>query len=161
MASLSRNFDSSEFACPCCGKEKATIELVDSLQTLRNLANMTLGLKHQPIRVVIGSGYRCAAHNKAINGAAESYHLLGKAADVKLFTAANVLLPIPFVVLMALQTDFGDRGIIIYPDTGHVHLDVGHKRYLAYRGDGKKKPFVRADFYAALGECYERQWQNK
>ncbi len=49
-------------------------ELIDGLEALRSV----LG---DPIKVV--SGYRCPSYNKKIDGAKQSQHMLGRAADIQ------------------------------------------------------------------------------
>lgn len=73
---LSKNFRSVEFDCKC-GKCKDTLideKLVTLLQKLRDKIG-------KPI--IINSGFRCAAHNKAVGGATTSQHTIGKAADIR------------------------------------------------------------------------------
>lgn len=76
---LTKNFEKNEFD----SKDGATMpfavlvqvkELAKNLQVLRDKIN-------KPI--VITSGYRSPAHNKAIGGAKASKHMLGQAADFK------------------------------------------------------------------------------
>ena len=72
---LSANFTVAEFAC----KDGSDPVFVDSslaalLQKIRD---------HFGRPVVITSGYRTAAHNKAVGGAAYSQHLYGRAADIR------------------------------------------------------------------------------
>ena len=73
---LSKNFKSNEFDCKgkgCCAVTKIDRDLIILLQQIRN---------HFNAPVIINSGYRCKAHNKAVGGAAVSQHLKGKAADI-------------------------------------------------------------------------------
>lgn len=76
---LSTNFDSTEFDCKCrnasCKCTKISKELVTYLQLIRN---------HFGKPVIIASGYRCSAHNKAVGGTTGSNHLKGMAADIKI-----------------------------------------------------------------------------
>jgi uncharacterized protein YcbK (DUF882 family) len=62
-----------EFQCRCCGCVKLSPGLLERLEALRE----ALG---RP--VVVTSGYRCPAHNRAVGGAARSLHMTGRAADV-------------------------------------------------------------------------------
>ena len=74
MAKLSKNFDSSEFACKCgCGYDTPDTELIRMLQVARDLYG-------KPI--VITSGCRCIKHNRNVGGASNSAHLDGKAVDI-------------------------------------------------------------------------------
>lgn len=108
---LSRNFRAREFACKD-GSDPLFVdsELVRVLQAVRD---------HFGAPVVITSGYRTAAHNKAVGGAPYSQHCYGRAADIRvsgvsveqLAAYAETLLP-------------GTGGIGRYPAKGFVHLDV-------------------------------------
>lgn len=72
---LAENFRSTEFACKCGRCKTALIDdvLVEQLQAIRN---------HFGKSVNITSGYRCAAHNKAVGGDPNSSHMQGMAADI-------------------------------------------------------------------------------
>lgn len=70
---LSKNFNSSEFACPCCGGEIINDELAFKLQALRDLVG-------KPIQIF--SGYRCQKYNCEIKGYVKSPHISGLAADI-------------------------------------------------------------------------------
>jgi uncharacterized protein YcbK (DUF882 family) len=70
---ISAHFDRKEFACKCgCGGNTVDTELLAILESLRT---------HFDKPIIINSGYRCPAHNKAIKGSKHSQHMLGKAAD--------------------------------------------------------------------------------
>ena len=73
---LTKNFNSSEFECPCsrCTVIKVDMSHIRKLQKLRD----DLGV---PIRIT--SGYRCPAHNQEIGGANNSQHKHGMATDIK------------------------------------------------------------------------------
>ena len=72
---LTKNFNSKEFACPCCKKEVYLMKHILHLQTMRNHFN-------KPIKIT--SGFRCEKHNKKIGGVQYSQHLLGTATDIKI-----------------------------------------------------------------------------
>jgi uncharacterized protein YcbK (DUF882 family) len=79
MGDLSKHFSRSEFACRCkiCFKSSdATVDigLVEMLEAVR---------RHFGQSVIVTSGMRCMKHNAAVNGKSTSYHLLGRAADIK------------------------------------------------------------------------------
>lgn len=74
MAKLSKNFDSSEFACKCgCGYDTPNPELIRMLQVARDLYG-------KPIRIT--SGCRCIKHNRNVGGTANSAHISGMAVDI-------------------------------------------------------------------------------
>lgn len=67
------NFQKGELVCRCCGSSGNGIAttLMDVLQSLRN--------KYGALNIT--SGYRCHSCNTKVNGAANSKHLVGQAAD--------------------------------------------------------------------------------
>ena len=69
-----KHFKKEEFACPCCGENKISINLVKKLDKARDIAGIPL---------VINSGYRCKKHNKKVGGTITSSHLKGLAVDIK------------------------------------------------------------------------------
>jgi len=117
MGDLTKNFSRREFFCHCCSElpedwtSDETPPLVVALQELRGLAGA-------PITVV--SGYRCPKHNREVGGAQNSYHVLGKAADI-------VIPGMSVQEIWALASGvaaFEEGGIGFYPDQGFVHVDV-------------------------------------
>ncbi len=78
MGNLSAHFSDAEFTCRHCGRLDGRVlpELVAGLEALRASAYSVTGL-------TIASGYRCAEHNRAVGGAAQSQHVLRAAADVQ------------------------------------------------------------------------------
>ena len=72
---ISKNFQSTEFACHHCGEIVIDMRLIVMLERLRR------AIEDRPI--IITSGYRCKKHNKAVGGVRNSQHLLGRAADIK------------------------------------------------------------------------------
>lgn len=103
---LSKNFKSTEFDCKCgnCATTLVDQALVELLQKIRD---------HFGKALVINSGYRCNAHNKAIGGATNSQHTYGKAADivVKGVVAADVY---------KYADSIGTRGLGKYNTFTHV-----------------------------------------
>ena len=93
-----------EFACNHCQWIKVDRELVRALDVLRR--------RYGPISVL--SGYRCVTHNRAVGGAANSQHLYGNAADVRVGTLNAV------------------RNLRLFSGLGHRagairHVDVRHR----------------------------------
>ena len=72
---LSDNFRAREFRCKCGQCKTALVDdiLVFQLQAIRNRFGASVN---------ITSGYRCAAHNKAVGGDPHSSHMQGMAADI-------------------------------------------------------------------------------
>ena len=80
MGDLSKNFSTQEFQCPCCGVASVDPRLVNLLQKVRDEFG-------KPISIT--SGYRCAAHNKAVGGSETSSHLSGLAVDMACKSSAQ------------------------------------------------------------------------
>lgn len=75
-------FAPSEYACKCgqCDRRGADYTLDSRLLAYLDMVRELLG---RP--VLITSGWRCPAHNRACGGARRSYHLIGRAADVRAY----------------------------------------------------------------------------
>ncbi len=112
MGDLAKNFSRYEFICHCgCGLDQVDPELVAALQRLRNRIG-------RPIYV--NSGCRCAAHNAAVRGARNSYHLRGMAADIH-----ADMNPVELGRTAAESGWF--RGIIVHAWGVHVDIRPGRK----------------------------------
>lgn len=69
-------FTRQEFECHCqCGKDTVDYRLAELLDAIR---------EHFGVPVKVTSGNRCSEYNAYIGGAANSQHLKGKAADIKI-----------------------------------------------------------------------------
>ena len=122
-----RNFSDAEFACKCgktgngyCGGNNwVKQELLEGLQALRNIINAERRREGQKeVGIVIVSGCRCEAHNKAVGGAKQSQHLYGTAADIYIpeYTPAQIL---EYIDRHRLFT-----GVGTYKGKNTVHVDV-------------------------------------
>ena len=109
---LSRNFRSEEFACKCCGRCEMDQRLIDVLQLIRDILN-------KPI--YINSGYRCDKHNKEVGGSANSQHVKGKAADIRI---KDMSVKQMYEMVKCFPTI---TGIGIYPEQHFIHVDVREK----------------------------------
>lgn len=105
---ITENFDSTEFDCHCtypdCQITYVDFDLVNWLQKKRDEWGKT---------ILIDSGFRCTRHNRNVGGKKGSYHLIGKAADIK------VLGMLPEEVADACE-DF--HGLGRYPTFTHVDV---------------------------------------
>jgi uncharacterized protein YcbK (DUF882 family) len=107
MTQLSDHFKSSEFACKCgCGEYKVNPELIDLLEDIRAVTGP----------VMITSGRRCEAHNRACGGKEHSQHLLGNAADI------HVNNHTPKELAALIERRFNPKGMGVY--STFVHVDV-------------------------------------
>lgn len=100
-----------EIACPCCGEMYLDAVAMDALQKLRAEWG-------KPVR--INSGHRCAAHNKAVNGVADSMHLRAVAFDCHCPKAEQTAF-----VLAAIKSGFTGIGDSY---KNFVHVDMGKSR---------------------------------
>jgi len=62
-----------DFACPCCGANQISSQLVSLIQSLEH---------HIGEDLTITSGFRCPKHNKEVGGSPTSSHLKGLAVDI-------------------------------------------------------------------------------
>lgn len=112
---ISEHFKANEFRCKD-GSDEILVcqELIDTLEEVRKHFNA-------PVNVRSHSGYRTPEWNKKINGAKNSYHCKGMAADfhVKGHTTKEVA--------EFLNNIMVTGGIIRY--TNFVHVDVREYKY--------------------------------
>jgi uncharacterized protein YcbK (DUF882 family) len=110
---LTKNFDSTELDCVCCGKCDMDPVFMACLQGLRDEFGQA---------ITVTSGFRCEAHNKEIGGAAKSQHLYGKAADITH----------PWLEALHEMAKKHFPNAIKGP--GFIHIDIGPKRSWVYKG---------------------------
>jgi len=112
---LTKNFNSSEFACKCCGRVSIDTRLVLKLQELRDEIDTP---------IYITSGFRCKKHNREVGGARCSLHRYATASDIKfdwsVFPSAKSLVE-------CLTSKFD--GVGLYPKArtrklSFVHVDL-------------------------------------
>lgn len=110
---VSKHFHRDEFRCKDqCNSVIICRKLVDMLQAVRD---------HFGVPVAIISGTRCTAHNKAVGGAPNSYHLKGMAADIRV---ANTKAQ---DVFRFLDENYGDVIGLYQISATNVHVDCrGH-----------------------------------
>ena len=66
-------FTTDELKCKCCGKVAMDTEFMNKLNAARWLSGFPF---------IVGSGYRCEKHNKAV-GSTSTNHTSGMAADIR------------------------------------------------------------------------------
>jgi uncharacterized protein YcbK (DUF882 family) len=116
-------FKGEEFICKC-GECKiipnslavAIAQLKDRLVTIRKALRKP---------VIINSAIRCAKHNKAVGGAENSKHLLGRAADIRVEGYSGEKLTGAIEALIGTG-DLEDGGVGTYET--FVHYDTGAPR---------------------------------
>jgi len=109
---LNEYFKRSEFACRCgCGFDTVDAKLVNILTEVR---------EHFNLPVIINSGCRCQHHNAAVGGKPHSYHLTGRAADIRVPGAQ------PDEVYNFLDKRYqGELGLLCYMSFVHVDTRTG------------------------------------
>ena len=117
------NFSDTEGRCQCgCGGavgDEIMLRLQAFIRTLALVAD-------PPIKCRVNSGFRCAKHNAAVGGAADSRHLHGDAVDVVFFRADGSQIDNADVAVMARKSGlFTGIGYMQYAKQGKnlVHLD--------------------------------------
>lgn len=109
MGNLSPHFDSSEFACECCGKSITMSQLlIDRLEKLHSL----MGAK----AIYINSGYRCENNPW---GSPTDAHRKGMAADIRVQRKDGSYYTAEDIAEAAERIGFGGIGMML-PDSCHV-----------------------------------------
>lgn len=139
---LSANLKSSEFACKgvgCCNIVIIDEQLVAYVQKIR---------EHFNAPVTINSGYRCTRHNKAVGGAANSYHTKGMAADI-------VVKGVAPLDVAKYSESIGVLGIGLYEtakDGYFTHIDTRTKKsFWCGQGQAKRDTFGGAKMEEKVG----------
>lgn len=110
---LTKNFDSTEFKCSCCGQVEINKTLIDKLQELRDYLK-------KPIYIT--SGYRCNEYNKKISKNTVGQHCTGEAVDIGLSSRHIRHKIIGFIIKQKFFKD-----IALGKD--FIHLGKGNKYY--------------------------------
>lgn len=107
-------FKVKEFAC----KDGSPVVFIDSY--LVGILDILRARIEKP--VIITSGYRTPTRNKEVGGAKYSYHMRGRAADIRIdgMTAKEIANELNKIVP-------NECGIIVY--NGWVHIDTRTKKY--------------------------------
>ncbi len=122
---LTPHFNSSEFACKCCGKiyiDPALSKLMEKLIDELNLS-----------KVNVISGYRCATHDKAVGGAGSGSHVMGYAGDFRCYYKDGSVVPSSVVALtlerMGHKCGIGYRCGRVPDSSGNIHIDVRPRKW--------------------------------
>jgi uncharacterized protein YcbK (DUF882 family) len=118
---VTKHFNTKEFYSKLWASPDFSIDvrLFPKLEKLRTLVSERLG-RDTPI--IVNSAYRSRVHNKAKNGASNSMHLFGKAADTLVTKGLTV------DEYAELVRKAGFTGIGRYYSKRFVHGDIGRKR---------------------------------
>ena len=140
---LSPHFNAKEFRCKC-GKEhefSVSDELVQKLEQLYAALNCS--------KIIVTSGFRCSAHDKAVKGSGTGQHTLGNAADICCYGQDRQ--PISSKVVCCKAQDIGFSGIAnITAAYQYTHVDVrSGKKWYGDEVHGNST--VTDDFYKYFG----------
>lgn len=113
---LTKNFHLSEFVCKCGKCQDIYIDdlLLEYLQAIRDYTGD---------KIFTNSTYRCASHNAAVGGGKSSYHLKGRAADIR----AENTTP---AELAKIAEGLGIKGIGLY--SWGIHIDTRTTKFFWY-----------------------------
>lgn len=115
---LTANFSRNEFKCKCNKCNYDTVD-VETLMVLQNVADQF------DAAVTINSGCRCLKYNKAVGGSENSYHLQGRASDIKVKGVS------PYEVYTYLDNKYpGSYGLGKYSNFTHVDTRTGKARWM-------------------------------
>lgn len=140
---LSAHFAANEFQCKCGKTHDFQIDdaLIEKLETLFSALNCS--------KIIVTSGYRCAAHDKAVGGNGSGQHTLGTAADICCYGQDGK--PISSKTVCCKAQDIGFTGIAnITPAYQYTHVDV-RKSGRWYGDETRGTSTVTSDFYAYFG----------
>lgn len=133
---ISKNFNYEEFEFSQDANELCIDNHIPSEKIRFSIRLLVLNLL-EPLReivqrpIILNSGYRCPALNKAIGGAKNSQHLIGEASDIRCGSALEVLHLAQIVKRHELPFD----QMILYESILH----------LSFKANGKQRHQIRYD----------------
>lgn len=140
---LSPHFCAREFRCKCSSPH--TFQVSEQLISMLERLYMALDCG----KIIVSSGYRCAAHDKAVGGNGAGQHTKGTAADVVCYDKSGNIISAKTVCCKAQDLGFGGIANITGAYTS-VHLDVRTgSRY--YGDETKGTNTVTNNFYSYFG----------
>lgn len=143
---LSEHFNVTEFRCKCKGLHDTKIDtdLIDKLEKLFKALKCS--------KIIVNSGHRCSAHDKAVGGYGSGKHVDGMAADIVCYDKSNNVISSKIVCCAAQDVGFnGIANIDITYTATHVDTRTGSKWYGDEAVPGGTSSSVTDDFYAHFG----------
>lgn len=132
IITITKNISLNELLASNTAK-KHNIDNTPSQTILQNLIDASVNL-YQPVRDILGvpilisSGYRCHALNKAVGGSSTSAHMAGFAIDFKAPKFGTPKLIVPYIVKKLKEKGIGfDQAIIEYPKSPNSWVHLGYK----------------------------------
>lgn len=139
---LSKHFNVREFRCKCGRNHNTEInpELISKLEVLYKQLNCS--------KIIVTSGFRCSAHDKAVGGNGCGQHTKGNASDIVCYGADGKIISTKKVACEAQEVGFGGIGNIDSTYTAiHVDVRTGSKWYGDEAVAGGTSGSVTDDFY--------------
>lgn len=120
MMYLSKNFKVEEFICKCGKCKEVPVHMKENLILL---CQQLERIRFYTGAIIINSGVRCAAHNKKVGGVANSQHLYGRAADIRV---KNMYIEDLYnrIVELKRQEIIKIGYIQLYKKKKFVHIDI-------------------------------------
>lgn len=137
---ITTHFNITEFCCKCGGTHDTQLDtaLVDKLEKLHKALNCS--------KIIVNSGYRCSAHDKAVGGNGSGQHTLGKAADIVCYDKNGKIISSKIVSCAA--QDIGFTGIANIDSTyTATHVDVRSGKWFGDETKGNNYSIPSGDFY--------------
>ena len=106
---LSPHFNAQEFRCKCGKAHDFQIDddLITKLEALYAALNCS--------KIIVTSGFRCSAHDKAVKGSGTGQHARGKAADICCYGQDGQPISSKTVCCKAQDIGFGGIAIPLLP----------------------------------------------
>ena len=139
---LSAHFNAREFRCKCGKTHDTEINpnLVTNLEKLYRVLDCS--------KIIVTSGYRCSAHDKAVGGNGTGQHTKGNAADIICYDQDGSVINTKKVACKAQDIGFRGIGNIDRTYTAiHVDVRTGAKWYGDEAVRGGTSGSVTDDFY--------------
>ncbi|RLB61039.1 MAG: hypothetical protein DRG80_04545 [Deltaproteobacteria bacterium] len=111
-------------ACPCCGKQNATPQIITLFHTITTTWHR---------KITITSVCRCKNHNQAVGGTPNSRHIKGLALDL-----TGPELPVLNHTYLLLSSNKAQNlGIILTEQPFHLHIDLREQPIAIYKEQTK------------------------